>query len=86
MYLLASISISIFLTMFMIAQLRCKDLGIVFTNSLTWQDHYEMISSMAHRSLGLLHRVKDLWCAHACQLLYVTLIRCTAQHRGDHIC
>jgi len=23
---------------------RCKDLGIVFTNSLTWQDHYEMIS------------------------------------------
>jgi len=24
----------------------CKDLGIVFTNSLSWENHYEMISSI----------------------------------------
>ena len=48
----------------------CKDLGIVFTNSLTWQDHYEMISSKAYKSLGLLRRVfKESECAQARTLL-----------------
>ena len=54
----------------------CKDLGIVFTNSLTWQDHYEMISSKAYKSHGLLCRVfKDSECAQAHKSLYITLVR-----------
>ena len=36
---------------------NCKDLGIVFTNSLTWLEHYEFISCKAYRSLGLLRGV-----------------------------
>jgi len=35
----------------------CKDLGIIFTNILTWREHYEMISAKAYKSLGLLRRV-----------------------------
>jgi len=35
----------------------CKGLGIIISNSLTWQKHYEMISSNAYKSLGLLRRV-----------------------------
>ena len=54
----------------------CKDLGIVLTNSLTWQDHYEMISSKATKSLCLLRRVfKDSECAQAHKSLYITLVR-----------
>ena len=54
----------------------CKDLGIIFTNSLTWQAHYEMISSNAYKSLGLLRRVfKDSNCPEARKSLYITLVR-----------
>jgi len=35
----------------------CKDLGIVFTNTLTWREHYEMISAKTYQTLGLLCRV-----------------------------
>jgi len=54
----------------------CKDLGIVFTNSLIWQDCYEFISCKAYWSLGLLHRVfKDSRCTQAGKLLFITVIR-----------
>ena len=44
----------------------CKDLGIIFTNSLSWKKHYEIISSKAYKSLGLLRRVlKDSHCPQA---------------------
>ena len=32
----------------------CKDLGVIFTKSLSWREHYQMISSKAYKSLGLL--------------------------------
>jgi len=35
----------------------CKDLGIVFINTLTWQEHYEIISAKAYQTLGLLRTV-----------------------------
>ena len=53
-----------------------KILTLFFTNSLTWQDHYEMISSKAYKLLGLLRRVfKDSECAQARISLYITLVR-----------
>ena len=56
--------------------LNPPDLGIVFTNSLTWQDHYEMVSSKAYKPLGLLRRVfKDSKCTQARKSLYITLVR-----------
>ena len=60
----------------MVTQLLNPPAGIVFSNSLTWQDHYEMISSKAYKSLGLLHRVfKDSESAQACKSLCITLVR-----------
>ena len=53
-----------------------KDLGIIFTNSLSWRKHYEMISSKAYKSLGLLCRVfKDSHCPQARKSLYISLVR-----------
>jgi len=49
-----------------------KDLGIIFTNPLTWQAYYEMIASKAYKSLGLLCRVfKDSTCSQARKFLYI---------------
>ena len=43
----------------------CKDLRIIFTNTLSWRKHYEMISSKVYKSLGLLRRVfKESQCPH----------------------
>ena len=54
----------------------CKDLGIIFTNSLSWRKHYEMISSKAYKSLGLLRRVfKDSHCPQARKSLCISLVR-----------
>ena len=54
----------------------CKDLGIIFTNPLSWRKHYEMISSKVYKSLGLLRRVfKDSHCPQARKSLYISLAR-----------
>ena len=43
-----------------------KDLGIIFTNSLSWGKHYEMITSKAYKLLGLLHGIfKEFHCFQA---------------------
>ena len=54
----------------------CKDLGIIITNSLAWQEHYNMISSKAYKSLGLLRRVfKNSSSFQARKTLRITLVR-----------
>jgi len=53
----------------------CKDLGIVFTNTLTWQEHYEMISAKAYQILGLLRRVfKNSQNLQTRKCLYLSLV------------
>ena len=53
-----------------------SDLGNIFTNSLSWRKHYEMISSKAYKSLGLLLRVfKDSHCPQARKSPYISLVR-----------
>ena len=32
----------------------CKDLGVIFTNTLSWRQHYDTTTSKAYKSLGLL--------------------------------
>ena len=50
---------------------HCKDLGVIFSNTLSWREHYEMITSKAYRSLGLLRRVfKNSHCPEARKCLY----------------
>ena len=39
-----------------------KDLGILFTNSLNWEDHYNLIISGAYRQLSLLRRTFTYVC------------------------
>jgi len=53
----------------------CKNLGIIFTNTLSWREHYEMIISKAYKSFGLLHRVfKDSHSPVARKSLYISLV------------
>jgi len=53
-----------------------QDLGIIFTNTLTWREHYEMISAKAYKSLGLLHRVfKNSHSPRVTKSLYISLVR-----------
>jgi len=54
----------------------CKDLGIIFTHTLTWREHYEMISAKAYKSLGLLRRVfKNSHSPQVRKSLYISLVR-----------
>jgi len=56
----------------------CKDLGIVFTNTLTWQEHYEMISAKAYQALGLLRRVfENSQNPQTRKCLYISLVWAT---------
>jgi len=71
----------------------CKDLGIIFNNTLSWRENYEAIICKAYKSLGLLHRVfKDshshtpirqgnAFTFHLCEVIYHT-----AHHYGGHTC
>ena len=54
----------------------CKDLGIIFTNTLSWRQHYDMITSKAYKSLGFLCRVfKNSHCVQARKSLYISIVR-----------
>ena len=56
--------------------ISCKDLGVIFTNTLSWCQHYDMITSKAYKSLGLLRRVFiDSYCVHTRKCLYLSLVR-----------
>ena len=37
-----------------LCSLVCKDLGITFSNDLSWEKHYEIIISKAYKSFALL--------------------------------
>jgi len=75
LFLWVFITNSIHHTMHGLESSSCKDLGIIFTNMLSWWDHYEMISSKAYKSLGLLHRVfKNSECSQVRKSLYITLV------------
>jgi len=53
----------------------CKDLGIIFNNTLSWREHYEAIICKAYKSLGLLRRVfKDSHSSQARKCLYISLV------------
>ena len=54
----------------------CKDLGIIFTNTLTWREHYEMIFAKAYKSLGLLLRVfKNSHSPQVTKSIYISLVQ-----------
>ena len=56
--------------------ISCKDLGVIFTNTLSWRQHYDTITSKAYKSLGLLRRVFiDSHCVHTRKCLYLSLVR-----------
>jgi len=54
----------------------CKDLGVIITNTLSWTEHYYMITSKAYKSLGLLRRVfSHSYCPQARKCLYISIVR-----------
>jgi len=54
----------------------CKDLGVILTSTLSWSQHYDMITSKAYKSLGFLRRVfKNSHCAQARKSLYISIVR-----------
>ena len=55
---------------------HCKDLGVIFSNTLSWREHYEMITSKAYKSLGLFRRVfKNSYCPEARKYLYISIVQ-----------
>ena len=56
----------------------CMDLGIYFSDNLSWRSHYQNITSKAYKSFGLLRRVfKDSSCLESRKNLYISMIRST---------
>ena len=59
----------------------CKDLGIYFSDSLSWRLHYRDITSKAYKSFGLLRRIfKESYCLETRKNLYVSMIRSTLMY------
>ena len=59
----------------------CKDLGIFFSDSLSWRLHYQNITAKAYKSFGLLHHIfKDSYCLETRKNLYVSMIRSTFKY------
>ena len=53
-----------------------KDLGVTFSSDLSWNKHYEKISSKAYQTLGLIRRTFSLSSSvKAKKLLYLSLVR-----------
>ena len=53
-----------------------KDLGIVLTQNLSWESHYEYILSNGYKMLGLLRRTfSNVGCVQAKKVLYLSLVR-----------
>ena len=52
-----------------------KDLGILLTDLLTWEEHYNYISSRAYKQLGLLKRTFPTVHVSAKKNLYLSLVR-----------
>ena len=50
-----------------------KDLGILFTNDLSWSQHYQLITSKAYKTLGL-RRTFTGNSTQAKKLLYISLV------------
>ena len=59
----------------------CKDLGIYFSDSLSWRLHYQDITSKVYKSFGLLCRIfKESYCLETRKNLYVSMIRSTLMY------
>ena len=52
-----------------------KDLGVLFTNTLNWEEHYNLMTSRAYRQLGMLRRTFTLCNVTARKTLYLSLVR-----------
>ena len=52
-----------------------KDLGILGTNTLNFEEHYNLMTSRAYRQLGLLRRTFSSPNIYARKKLYLSLIR-----------
>ena len=56
--------------------ISCKGLGVILTSTLSWRQHYDMITSKAYKSLGFLRRVfKNSHCVQARKFLYISIVR-----------
>ena len=54
----------------------CKDLGVIFTSTLSWRQHYDMITSKAYTFLGFMCRVfKNSHCTQARISLHISIVR-----------
>ena len=67
----------------------CKDLGVIFTNMLSWRQHYDMITSKAYNLNPLVSCSEYLRTPTALRLenpsIYqsLELTYCIAHHCGD---
>ena len=52
-----------------------KDLGVLFNNSLSWEDHHSLIVSRAYKQLNLLKRTFTFHHVSARKNLYLSLVR-----------
>ena len=54
---------------------QCKDLGIIFTPTLNWSPHIDMIIARAYKILGLIRRTFHTNCIITKMKLYLSLVR-----------
>ena len=47
-----------------------KFLGVILDDKLTWKDHVEQLKVKLKRSLGMIHRGKNLLNCHGLKMLY----------------
>ena len=60
----------------LVAQQCHKDLGILFSSDLMWEQHYKHILTKAYKTLGLLRRTfSKLHSPEVKKALYITLVR-----------
>ena len=55
---------------------HCRDLGVIFSNNLSWSLKYDVISAKAYRQLGLIRRTfSSSTSVRVKKLLYLSLVR-----------